>query len=122
MTTNFPIPDQQLSFEDMDLNSSVERRDGERLSRQAGEMLRLFLSARRRGEEVSNLQLRAIGSQQNARLYEVRRHLIKRGFCIDLVYKGKGGLNWYGICPLGRSEFYRRRRDRLEAEGGYRPW
>ena len=79
---NSPLPGQQLGFTDLALNSSVQCADEPRLSRQAQAMLQLFLRARDCGEEVSNIQLREIGQQHNSRLFEVRRYLVRRGFCI----------------------------------------
>ena len=111
---------QQLDFVDLDLNPSVAREDEPRLSGQAQRMLQLFLRARDRGEEISTLQLAEVGLQPQARLYECRRFLVRRGLCIDLVARGRDGVNWYAIRPLAKSEFYRRHRDRLEVRSA--PW
>lgn len=48
-----------------------------------------------------------------ARLSEVRRAMIPTGYCIDLVRRGKGGVNYYAIVPIETSTFYAR----LKKEG-----
>jgi len=97
---------QQLVFEDLLLNPSVLPEDEHRLSRQAEAILRLFIEARQRDELVANTAVMRLAGQYQARIYECRRFLVSHGFCIDLVKHDKGGLNWYGMVPLGESTFY----------------
>ena len=60
----------QLTFEIL-LNPSVGRADEDRLSGQARAMLGLFRGRRMMGFTVSTIDLREIGCQYNARLWEV---------------------------------------------------
>ena len=113
------IPGQQLNFADLLVNSTVPPDDELRLSRQAEKMLQLFVLAYRVGRDVSNGELREIGQQHNARLFEVRRYLVSRGFCIDLIRRGPGGVNFYRLLPIEKSDFYRKHREKLEMGG---PW
>jgi len=53
-----------------------------------------------------------IGAQYNARLYEVRRYLVPKGWCIDRIAKD-GGQNTYKIVPVGDSEFYEKNRHKF---------
>jgi hypothetical protein len=102
----------QLTFEIL-LNPSVEVEDERRLSRQAREMYLLFVARYRIGLVVSTSDLREIAAQYNARLYEVRRALVARGLCIDLVRKGMGGQNYYAIVALAESTFYKKHKDKF---------
>jgi hypothetical protein len=95
------------------LNPSVEAGDEQRLSAQARRILTLFRTRHGLGLEVSTIDLQHIGLQYNARLYEVRRFLIRRGECIDLIRNGEGGVNYYKIVPLEKSEFYKNNKDKL---------
>jgi hypothetical protein len=97
----------QLSFADLLLNPSVRPEDEQRLSRQAGRILRLFVRARQQGRLIATTDLIAVAGQYQARLYEVRRYLVPRGFCIDLTRRGKDGLNYYKMLPLCESTFYK---------------
>ncbi len=101
---------QQLS---LTLNPSVKEKDELRLSRQAMEMYELFLARDRMGLLVSTNDLDAIGDQYQARLYEVRRALISKGLCIDLVKKGEGGVNYYKLVNLEQSTFFSKRKNYL---------
>ena len=105
----------QLHF--VDLNPSVSRRDEKRLSRLAERTLELFRRAYRQNRAVSTTELAAISSQYGARIHECRRHLIKRGWCIDRVSGGHGGVHYYRIRPIDRSQFVKQHRVKLQAEG-----
>ncbi len=96
MNTGQPLFDQPIR-----INSSVRPEDESRLSRLAQEILVLFLRER----TVTTSQLMQIAAQYNARLYEVRRHLIPLGWRIDRV-GGRGGQNTCKLVPLDESEFY----------------
>jgi len=97
-----------LPLFDIPLNSSVLVEDAERLSRQAAEILRLFIRQR----SATTSQLMQIGAQYNARLYEVRRYLVPKGWCIDRVGK-QGGQNTYKLVPKDESEFYQKNRQKF---------
>ena len=97
---------------DIALNSSVPPEDALRLSRQCRKMYRLFAYKYKLGLPVSTAELDEIGDQYQARLYELRRALIPLGFCIDLVWKGKGGINHYKMVPLAESKFYRKLKEK----------
>jgi len=97
----------QLCFEDLLLNPSVHSEDEGRLSRQAKGILELFLEGRQKGRLVSTAELADIGLQYSARVHEVRRYLVPRGFCVDLLKRGPGGMNWYAMVPLAESNFYK---------------
>ncbi len=97
----------QLTFDDLILlNPSVEPEDETRLSGQAQRILQLFVTARRDSRLVANVELISIAAQYNARLFEVRRFLVKHGFCIDLLRRDRGGICWYGMVPIDESTFY----------------
>ena len=119
MPETITIPGQQLRFADLLLNPSVVPEDEDRLCAQAQAVLNLFAQARRLGTDVSTAQLAEIGCQYNARLYECRRYLVRKGFCIDLVRRGDHGVNFYRMVPIEKSEFHRKHREKLEAGG---PW
>jgi hypothetical protein len=100
--------DGQMTFEDaVRLNPSVRPEDAGRLGRQATDMLVLFALARRRGETVATTDLMRIAGQYNARLYEIRRHLVPRGFCIDKVRRDGNGVHHYAMVPVSESVFYK---------------
>jgi hypothetical protein len=104
----------QLTFELL-LNPSVRAEDENRLSRQARDILGLFRARAAVGLVVSTIDLAGIACQYNARLYEVRRYLVKHeGQCIDLVRKGEGGVNYYKIVPCELSTFYKAHKERLD--------
>lgn len=98
----------QMTFTDaVKLNSSVRPEDEGRLSRQAKQVLDLFMSAWKAGTTVTTTELMTVAGQYNARLYEVRRHLVSRGLCIDKVHREDSGVHHYKIVQLGDSEFYK---------------
>ena len=109
---------QQMTFEDyraehVMLNPSVSAADEARLGPQADTVLKLFLGRAHWGQTVSTIDLRAIGCQYNARLWEVRRYLASHcDQCIDRVKKD-GGVNHYKLVPLAESEFYREHKDKF---------
>lgn len=105
--------DRQLLIEEIPLNPSVETEDEDRLHTQARDMRSLFFFRSRIFLPVSTIDLIDIGGQYNARLFELRRWLIKRELCIDLVRKGKGGVNYYVLVPLKHSSYYKEREGRL---------
>lgn len=98
-----------------DLNSSVKPEDEERLSRQARDILSYFRYMNFRLKlDVSTADLRDKACQYNSRINEIRRYLVKyKNQCIDLVKKGKNGLNFYRIVPIEQSEFYKNHKDKL---------
>jgi len=98
-----------MTFEIL-LNPSVPVEDELRLSRQANKMYGLFRIRQRIGLCVSTIDLEEIGNQYQARLYEVRRALIPLGWCIDLVRKGQGGINYYKLVRVEDSKFYAERK------------
>ena len=108
MITGLPLFD-QAKREPVRLNSTVEPRDEPRLSRQAEQILDLFMV----GKTVTTAQMMAIAGQYNARLYEVRRHLIPLGWCIDRVARIEGGINAHQIVSLSESDFYARNRHKF---------
>jgi hypothetical protein len=96
------------------LNPTVQPEDEERLSAQAERLLALFQQRRREGLTVHTGEMRDIACQYNARLYEIRRRLVKEGLCVDLVKRIPGtGINHYRIVPLAESKFYAAHRERL---------
>jgi hypothetical protein len=104
----------QLLFEDLTLNASVPRDDELRLSRQTHKMLRFFCWCRRRNRLATTTDLMRFGAQYQGRLYEVRRHLIPRGFCIDRISPTQGrAVHFYKMVPRDESEWYKKRKDRL---------
>lgn len=118
----------QMTFEDLrediDLNPSVKPEDEVRVEIQAKRMRRLFFARAKENQLVSTADLRGIGAQYNARLYELRHWLIKHGLCIDDIKNGqlskyqkerkkKKGIHYYSIIPLSQSTFYAERKDRL---------
>lgn len=103
----------QMLLSEIPLNPSVEVEDELRLSRQCREMYSLFRVREKIGLSVSTIDLDEIGDQYQARLFELRRALIKIGLCIDLIKKGKGGVNYYALVNVDESSFYAKRKDRL---------
>jgi hypothetical protein len=110
-------PYRQSIFTELMLNASVEKADESRLSKQGRTVLALFREAYRKGQTVNTAQLVAISAQYQGRLFEVRRWLVPQCFCIDLVKRGKGGLNFYAVVPLAKSTFFAKHRAQFEAEG-----
>ena len=105
---------EQLTFEVV-LNPSVIASEAARLSRQAIEILDLLRTAWRDRRLVRTSELRALAGQYNARLFEVRRALVKRGFCVDLIERDtETGNNGYAIVPVEKSTFYARHKERFE--------
>jgi hypothetical protein len=120
----------QLTFKDLQVNSSVKAGDEDRLAGQAAAIGRLFEARQRDGLLVSTLDLMGIfddGSgwnkaQYQARLYEFRRFLIPRGSCIDRLRKAelpaelaanrRKGVNYYKLRPLADSTFFAERKHR----------
>lgn len=115
-----PEPDspygRQLGF--IDLNPSVPKVDESRLSRQAHQVLELFRNAHRKGQPVSTVELMEISAQYGSRLFEVRRFLVRTGWCIDCTKRTKTGVNYYRVVPLAKSEFYRSHKAKLDLECG----
>jgi hypothetical protein len=101
----------QMSFEIL-LNPMVPDEDALRLTRQGNKMYRLFAGRFRTGCKVSTMDLREICCMYQTRLHELRRALIKMGWCIDLIKKGPGGNNWYSLVRLGDSTFYAERKQK----------
>jgi len=99
--------DRQLCFDDLLLNPSVQAEDEQRLTQQAKKILQIFVRARQEGRLVANTQLMSLACQYSARLWEIRRYLVPNGFCIDLVRRGEGGINYYSMLPLSESLFYK---------------
>ena len=95
------------------LNPSVPAEDELRLSAQAMKMWKLFRAWDKVGLLVSTADLMEIADQYQARLFELRRALINIGLCIDLVRKGKGGINYYALVNLENSTFYAARKGKL---------
>ena len=91
----------------IDLNPSVEAADEVRLSRQGRMMLGLFQTREAMGFTVSTIDLREVGCQYNARLWELRRYLAAQGKFIDRVRKDPKapGVNHYKIVPFEASTF-----------------
>lgn len=98
----------QLTFEIL-VNPSVGAAEEPRLSKQNRAIFRLFSG----GRSVSNVQLAQVARQYNARLWELRRALVRTGFCIDLISKTRRGLCFYKLVPVEQSSFYRDHRDTL---------
>jgi len=105
--------ERQMELVEVLLNPSVLVEDELRLEGQAMEMWKLFKVRDKIGLPVSTADLMEIGDQYQARLYELRRQLINIGLCIDLVKKGKGGINYYALVNLENSTFYAARKGRL---------
>lgn len=97
----------QMTFEIL-LNPSVEEADEKRLLTHFWSVWNLFWSRCRIGIfVVSTIDLIDYGKgQYQARLSEVRRAMIPTGYCIDLVRRGKGRVNYYAIVPIETSTFY----------------
>jgi hypothetical protein len=98
------------------LNPSVERADESRLSHQGRKVLALFREAYRKGQTVSTVQLMEISAQYQGRVFECRRWLVCQGYCIDLVKRGRDGLNHYAVVPLAKSTFYKSHKAKLDLE------
>ena len=99
------------------LNVSVDRADEERLAGQTRQILELFRKAYMRGGTVSTTHLAAISLQYGGRIFELRRFLVKRGYCVDLISRGANGVSQYAVVPLAKSVFYVKHREELDAEG-----
>jgi hypothetical protein len=110
-------PYRARDFIDLDVNPSVPASPAEekRLSNQAGAIRDLFRS-RWPGGVVTTLELSRISRQYNSRLWELRRYLVRRGFCIDRV-GGHGGCHRYRVVPVRTSRFFRQHRAKFELEG-----
>ena len=109
------LPD-QLTFEHIRLNSSVQPPDVNRLKGHVQRLYRLFYLRKQYGRAgwVSTEALMDVGkAQYQARLKELRHWLIPEGWCIDLVERGEGGNNFYKLVPLSESTFYAEREDEL---------
>ena len=109
---------------DIDLNPSAQ---GEQRAETFTRRLRkLFLGAYRNGKAISTGQLSDIGGDQyQARLYELRRHFARHGYCIDrLTHKEMTGTqaNWtkfhgvffYMVRPGEKSRMYAKLKARGE--------
>lgn len=106
----------QLTFEPL-LNPSVEEIDEARLEEHLWALWRLF-RVRHLGETklVSTVDLIKYGkAQYNARLWELRRGLIKQGWCIDLIKRGDNGVHYYKLVRNEDSTFYKRLKEKGEA-------
>ena len=96
----------QLTFDDIDLNPSVETADENRLSAQAREIYHILIlenQQTRKLNRISTSELSSMACQYNARIWEIRRHLEKRGFTV-VCEKGEGGENWYQIITIEKAE------------------
>lgn len=91
-----------------ELNPSVEEADELRLLKHCRSLWNLFWSRCRTGIlVVSTIDLMDYGKgQYQARLSELRRAMIPLGYCVDLVKRGRGGVNYYAIVPIENSTFY----------------
>ncbi len=98
------------------LNTSVDRSDEKRLSHQTRQVLELFRAAFARKTTVTTAQLAEISLQYNGRLFELRRYLVPKGWCIDLIRRGENGLGHYAVVPLKDSVFFAKHKSELEAE------
>lgn len=98
----------QMMLDEAPLNPSVEEEDELRLLKHCQSLWNLFWSRLQIGIiVVSTIDLEEYGkAQYQARLYEVRRAMIPRGYCVDLVRRGRGGVNYYAIVPIENSTFY----------------
>ncbi len=97
--------------------SGVEKADESRLSLQGRKVLALFREASRKGQTVTTAQLAEIGAQYQGRVFECRRWLVGQGYCIDLVQRGRDGLNHYAVVPLAKSTFYAKHKAQLDLQG-----
>jgi len=101
----------QLTFEDLQdddilLNPSVETADENRLSAQARDIYHILASENqqtRKFNRMSTVELASMACQYNARIFEIRRHLEKKGFTV-FCEKGEGGENWYYITTIEKAE------------------
>jgi hypothetical protein len=98
------------------LNPSVEKADEKRLTTLSRQMIRVFREAFSKKRTVSTSELVAISAQYNSRVWEIRRWLVPQGFCIDLVKRGPAGENQYSVVRIEKSTFYRKHKEKLEAE------
>jgi len=108
---------------DIDLNPSVENE--QRAQTFTRRLRRLFLAAYRNGKAVSTGQLSNIGGDQyQARLYELRRHFARHGYCIDRLSRREmtatqgnwskfHGVFFYAVRPGDKSRMYAK----LKAKG-----
>ncbi len=103
----------QMTF-DVPLNPTAPAEEEGRLNRQAKAILELFLSAQEAGHPVRTSDLMKIAGPYNARLFEVRRHLLVHNLCIDLTERDSAtGNNVYRLVPLCESTFYPKHKERL---------
>jgi len=104
---------EQLTFEIL-LNPSVLEAEEQRLSKQGYQILELFIEADRRGQVVRTAELAAIAKLYTARMVEVRRALVPKGFCIDLIERDTAtGNNSYALVPLAESTYYAKHKERF---------
>lgn len=118
-TTAHPgSPYRQAEFRELDVNPSVppSRSEENRLSAQSAKILALFRSRFPNGT-VTTLEMAAISRQYNVRLWEIRRYLVRRGFCIDCIRRGPHGNHFYRVLPQARSKFFRKHRAQFALEG-----
>lgn len=108
----------QMTLDEIPLNPSVKAEDEKRLSHQAREILSLFRYKLRLDLPVSTIELIGICGQYQARLWEVRRFLLKHcNQCIDRI-RGEKGCYYYKIMPKELSTFYAERKAKLDLELG----
>jgi len=109
---------EQLTFEVL-LNPSVLAAEEHRLSCQSYQILELFIAADRIGRIVRTSELADIARLYTARMVEVRRALVPKGFCIDLVERDTAtGNNGYALVPLAQSTYYAKHKERLDMNSG----
>jgi len=106
----------QRTFDELLLNPSVVRSDEQRLSAQSRKIFNLLRDRYRYGKGATTNELAAISRQYGSRIYEIRRFLLGREFSIDVTKRGPNGNNEYALVPIGRSQFYRDHREKLQAE------
>jgi hypothetical protein len=104
----------QMMLDEVLLNPSTQKMDEQRLSRQCRSIFGLFCARRRMGMLVTTADLMAEAGQYNARINELRRAIIKIGWCIDLVKRNSDGNNGYELVPIENSEFYAKHRNKLD--------
>jgi hypothetical protein len=111
-------PYRQRDFRDLDVNPSVpaSRAEEDRLSNQAARILALFRSRYPSGT-VTTLEMAAISRQYGSRLWEIRRHLVRKGYCVDCVRRGSRGCHHYAVRDFSHSRFFKKHRAQFEAEG-----
>ena len=100
------IPRAVLQDDDILLNPSVETEDEGRIRGQAGDIYHILVSENqqtRKLNRMSTSELSSMAPQYGARIFEIRRHLEKKGFTI-FCEKGEGGENWYQIMTIEKAE------------------